>query len=70
MKLYTYDPAPNPKRLQMFIDYKGIDIDTVQVDMMKQEQLGEDYKSINPLGTVPALVLDDARRHLEERLVA
>ena len=29
MKLYTYDPAPNPKRLQMFIDYKGIDIDTV-----------------------------------------
>jgi glutathione S-transferase len=59
MKLYTYDPAPNPKRLQMFIDYKGIDIDTVQVDMMKQEQLGDDYKAINPLGTVPALVLDD-----------
>jgi glutathione S-transferase len=59
MKLYTYDPAPNPKRLQMFMDYKGIEIETVQVDMMKQEQLGDDYKAINPLGTVPALVLDD-----------
>ena len=59
MKLYTYDPAPNPRRLQMFIDYKGIEIDTVQVDMMKAEQLGDDYRAINPLGTVPALVLDD-----------
>ncbi len=59
MKLYTYDPAPNPKRLQMFMDYKGIEIDTVQVDMMKAEQLGDDYKAINPLATVPALVLDD-----------
>ncbi len=59
MKLYTYDPAPNPKRLQMFMDHKGIEIDTVQVDMMKAEQLGDDYRAINPLATVPALVLDD-----------
>ena len=59
MKLYTYDPAPNPKRLQMFMDYKGIEIETVQVDMMTKEQRSESYLAINPLGTVPALVLDD-----------
>lgn len=59
MKLYTYDPAPNPKRLAMFMRYKGIEIETTQVDMMAGEQLAEDYKRINPLGTLPALVLDD-----------
>ena len=32
MKLYTFDPAPNPQRLKMFIDYKGIEIDTAQVN--------------------------------------
>lgn len=59
MKLYTYDPAPNPRRLALFMKYKGIDIDTRQVDLMSAEQLGEDYRAINPDATVPALVLDD-----------
>ena len=59
MKLYTYDPAPNPQRLNLFMQYKGIEVETVQVDMAHQEQLGDDYKAVNPLGTVPALVTDE-----------
>ena len=59
MKLYTFDPAPNPKRLALFMHYKGIDIDTVQIDLNAQEQLGDEYRAINPDCTVPALVLDD-----------
>ena len=59
MKLYTYDPAPNPRRLALFLKYKGIELDTTQVDMMSGEQLGEDYRRIVPSGTVPALALDD-----------
>jgi glutathione S-transferase len=59
MKLYTYDPAPNPKRLKLFMQYKGIEIETTQIDLMEKEQIGEDYLKINPQGTVPALVLDD-----------
>jgi glutathione S-transferase len=59
MKLYTYDPAPNPRRLALFMRYKGIQIETVQVDMMKAEQLSEEYRKINPQCTVPALQLDD-----------
>lgn len=59
MKLYTYDPAPNPRRLQLFLDYKGIEVDTVQIDMLKQQQFAETFRKINPMCTVPALVLDD-----------
>lgn len=59
MHLYTYDPAPNPRRLGLFLSWKGIDIETTQVDLMQLEQLGEPFRAINPAGTVPALVLDD-----------
>lgn len=59
MKLYTYDPAPNPKRLALFMKYKGITIETQQIDLMTAEQLGDEFRSINPECTVPALVLDD-----------
>lgn len=59
MKLYTYDPAPNPRRLQMLLDYKGIEIETVQIDLLQQEQFSEAFRKVNPMCTVPALVLDD-----------
>jgi len=59
MKLYTYDPAPNPRRLALFMKYKGIEIDTEQVDMMAAAQLEDSYRAVNPDCTVPALVLDD-----------
>jgi glutathione S-transferase len=59
MKLYTYDAAPNGQRLSRFLNYKGIEIDTTQVDLGTGEQLGEAYKAINPYCTIPALVLDD-----------
>ncbi|MFV0477529.1 MAG: glutathione S-transferase family protein [Parahaliea sp.] len=59
MKLYTFDPAPNAQRLQWFINYKGIDIESIQIDLMSQQQLKPEYLAINPAATVPALVLDD-----------
>jgi len=59
MKLYTYDPAPNARRLQLFMDYKGIEVETIQVDMMTKAQLEPDFRAINPACTVPALKLDD-----------
>ena len=61
MKLYTFDPAPNPQRLKMFIDYKGIKLDTAQVNFQEGEQRTDAYKAIVPAGTVPALVLDSGR---------
>lgn len=59
MKLYTYDPAPSPQRLSNFMKYKGIEIETQQIDMLNGEHLGDEYRAIVAERTVPALVLDD-----------
>ena len=59
MKLFTCDPAPNPLRLKRFMDYKGIELNTTQIDLASEEQLGDDYRAIVPEATVPALILDD-----------
>jgi glutathione S-transferase len=59
MKLYTYDLAPNARRLQLFLNYKGIELDTQQIDLGSLEQHDDEYVAINHLRTIPALELDD-----------
>jgi glutathione S-transferase len=59
MKLYDYKQAPNPRRVRVFMAEKGIEIETVQVNLMKLEQHSEAFKKINPAGEVPTLQLDD-----------
>lgn len=59
MKLYTYDIAPNPRRVKLFMQYKGIELDTSQIDLGKGEQFDESFKRINPEATVPVLELND-----------
>jgi glutathione S-transferase len=59
MKFYDCKTAPSPRRVRIFIAEKGLDIETVDIDMRKGEQMSEEYRAINPNCTVPALVLDD-----------
>ncbi len=59
LKFYDCKTAPSPRRVRIFIAEKGIDIETVQVDLTSGEQFGEDFCRINPDCVVPALELDD-----------
>lgn len=59
MLFYDCLPAPSPRRVRMFIAEKGIDIPVKQIDLGSGEQLGADFKAINPDCTVPVLQLDD-----------
>lgn len=59
MKLYDFKPAPNPLRLGLFMSEKGIEIPSETIDLMKGGQFSKEYKAINPMMTVPTLVLDD-----------
>lgn len=59
MKLYTFPTAPSPQRVHLFLKEKAIEMPFEFIDMMKQEQLSDSFKTINARATVPALVLDD-----------
>jgi glutathione S-transferase len=59
MKLYDCQMAPNPRRARIFIAEKGLDIPKQEVNIMKGENLGEDYLRVNPWGMLPSLELDD-----------
>ena len=57
--LYDCATAPSPRRARILLAAKGVVHATVNVDLVKGEQLGEAYRAINPLCTVPALRVED-----------
>lgn len=59
MKLYENSQAPNARRVRMFLAEKGIEVETVQVDIINGENLRAEFLSKNPRGLLPALELDD-----------
>lgn len=59
MKFYDCTTAPSPRRVRILMAEKGIEIETVQVDLMNGEHFTEAFRKINPLGEVPVLELDD-----------
>lgn len=58
MKLY-FSVGPNPRVVRMFMAERGISIPEHEVDIMAGENLGEDYRKLNPSAQSPCLVLDD-----------
>jgi glutathione S-transferase len=62
MKLYDCAPAPNPRRVRIFLAEKGIVVPTVQVDLRANEQFSSAFRAINSDCTVPVLELDDGTR--------
>ena len=59
LKLYDFTAAPSPLRTRIFLREKGIEYESIQVNLGTGEQLGEEYRRINPSCTVPALLLED-----------
>jgi glutathione S-transferase len=60
MRLYQTTHAPNPRRVRMFLAEKGItDIEMIELDLQKGENITDEFKRKNPMGKVPVLELDD-----------
>lgn len=59
MKLYSSRFAPNPRRVTIFLAEKRIEVPTVEVDLVKKENLLPEFITRNPLGRVPVLEFDD-----------
>jgi glutathione S-transferase len=52
-------PAPNPRRVRMYLAEKGLSPPYTDVDLRAREHKAPDFLAKNSLGQVPTLVLDD-----------
>ena len=75
MRVYDCDTAPSPKLVRKFIAAKGVEIETVSVDLRAGQHLSDAFTKLNPLCAVPVLELADGEallstqacwRYLEE----
>lgn len=57
MKFYN-SLGPNPRLVRIFMLEKGIDIPSVEIDIMGGENRQPPYTDVNPSGQMPCLVLD------------
>lgn len=60
MRLYDENnPAPNPRKVRIFLAEKRIDLPRTHVKMVKREHKSPEFLQKNTLGQVPVLELDD-----------
>ena len=68
--LYDCATAPSPRRARIFLAEKGVDHETVQIDLRGAEHMGEPYRQINPQCTVPALRTEEGTLLTDNAAVA
>jgi glutathione S-transferase len=55
IKLYTYGPSSNSRKVRAALMEKGLEFTRVNIDLSKREQKSPEYLKIHPFGQVPAL---------------
>jgi glutathione S-transferase len=55
IKLYTFPPSTNSRKVRIALLEKGLEFERINVDLSKREQKNPDYLKIHPYGQVPAL---------------
>lgn len=59
IKYYGFWRSLAACRVRIALAMKGIKAEEISVNLMQGEQLKPDYRAVNPLAVVPALVVDD-----------
>lgn len=55
------DPAPNPRRVALFLAAKGLELPTTMLSLVAREHKAPRVLALNSRGQVPFLELDDGR---------
>ncbi len=58
-RLYDDPPAPNPRRVRIFLAEKGVEIPKVRVSILKGEHRAPEFLAKNPMHQIPVLELPD-----------
>ncbi|MCY1402709.1 Maleylpyruvate isomerase [compost metagenome] len=76
MELYTYYRSTSSYRVRIVLALKGVDFQSIPVNLLKGEQRQADFLALNPQGRVPALRVEQGEllvqspaiiEYLEER---
>ena len=59
MKLYTFAPAANALRVEMFLREKELKLESISVNVREDELFKEPYNSMNPFNCIPFLELEN-----------
>jgi glutathione S-transferase len=59
MRIIETRPAPNPRRVRIFLAEKGINVPFEETDIMAGNLKTPEFAGINPMQRVPVLLLDD-----------
>lgn len=57
--LYSYFRSSCSWRVRIALAHKGVDYEYRAINLLKQEQVSDEYKKLNPLGQVPALIVNE-----------
>ncbi|XP_042876336.1 probable maleylacetoacetate isomerase 2 isoform X2 [Penaeus japonicus] len=55
--LYSYFRSSCSWRVRIALAHKGVDYEYRAINLLKQEQVSDEYKMLNPIGQVPALIV-------------
>ena len=55
IKLYTFPPSTNSRKVRIALLEKGLEFERITVDLTKREQKNPEYLQIHPYGQIPAL---------------
>jgi len=69
MKLWSAAGAPNPRRVAIYLMEKGIEVETVNIDLAAKENYAPEFVAKNPLARVPVLEFDDGAHLAESKAI-
>jgi glutathione S-transferase len=55
IKLYTFPPSTNSRKVRIALLEKGLEFERINVDLSKREQKNPEHLKVHPFGQVPAL---------------
>tara|TARA_B100000214_G_C23830914_1_gene564148 strand:+ start:73 stop:699 length:627 start_codon:yes stop_codon:yes gene_type:complete len=69
MKLWSAAVAPNPRRVEIYLMEKGIEVETENIDLGAKANYEPEFVAMNPLARVPVLELDDGTFLAESKAI-
>ena len=69
VRLYQYGPSGNCYKVRLLLTHLGIPFETTEVQLRMTRDVAREFKKVNPLGRVPAVVLPSGEMLAESNAI-